>query len=99
MTKARGAVTAYALRHRCASWLVAKGLPTRMIADFLGADEQMIPDHYGHLAPGYQQEAARAIGRKRAFRWGNQEWSPANCVNPYRKLVGREGLEPPTRPL
>jgi integrase len=85
-TKARGAVTANALRHSCASWLVAKGLPTRMIADFLGAGEQMILDHYGHLAPGYQQEAARAIGRKRAFRWGkrwgNQEWSPANCVNP-----------------
>ena len=59
-----GAVTAYTLRHSCASWLVAKGLPTRMIADFLGTGEQMILDHYGHLAPNYQQEAARAIGRK-----------------------------------
>ena len=59
-----GAVTAYTLRHSCASWLVAKGLPTRMIADFLGTGEQMILDHYGHLAPDYQQEAARAIGRK-----------------------------------
>jgi hypothetical protein len=35
-----------------------------MFADFLGAGEQMILNHYGHLAPDYQQEAARAIGRK-----------------------------------
>ncbi|MGC1863084.1 MAG: site-specific integrase, partial [Methylocystis sp.] len=59
-------VTAYTLRHTCASWLVARGLPTRMIADFLGTSEQMILDHYGHLAPNYQQEAALAIGRNGA---------------------------------
>lgn len=57
-------VTAYTLRHTAASWLVAKGLPTRKIADFLGTSEKMIEDHYGHLAPDYQDEAARAIGRK-----------------------------------
>ena len=57
-------VTAYALRHTCASWLVAKGLPTRKIADFLGTSESMIIKHYGHLAPDYQNEAALAIGRK-----------------------------------
>src|SRR5271170_813702 len=54
----------YALRHTCASWLVAKGLPTRKIADFLGTSESMIIKHYGHLAPDYQNEAALAIGRK-----------------------------------
>jgi len=58
-------VTAYTLRHTCASWLVARGLPTRLVADFLGTSESMILQHYGHLAPGYQQEAAEAIGRKR----------------------------------
>ncbi|MCQ4191025.1 tyrosine-type recombinase/integrase [Methylocystis suflitae] len=57
-------VSAYTLRHSCASWLVAKGLPTRKVADFLGTSEQMIVDHYGHLAPDYQEEAATAIGRK-----------------------------------
>jgi integrase len=36
LAKVDAGVTAYALRHTCASWLVAKGLPTRKIADFLG---------------------------------------------------------------
>jgi integrase len=58
------AVTAYTLRHTAASWLVARGLPTRKVADFIGTGEQMILSHYGHLAPDYQDEAARAIGRK-----------------------------------
>jgi integrase len=57
-------VTAYTLRHTAASWLVARGLPTRKVADFIGTGEQMVLDHYGHLAPDYQDEAARAIGRK-----------------------------------
>jgi integrase len=58
------AVTAYTLRHTAASWLVARGLPTRKVADFIGTGEQMILSHYGHLAPDYQDEAAREIGRK-----------------------------------
>ena len=84
MTKARGAVTAYALRHRCASWLVAKGLPTRMIADFLGADEQMIPDHYGHLAPAISKRRRERSGGNKRFVGETRriEESPANCVNP-----------------
>ena len=57
-------VTAYTLRHSCASWLVAKGLPTRLVADFLGTSEAMIIKHYGHLAPDYQDQAANEIGRK-----------------------------------
>ncbi len=59
-----GGVSAYTLRHSAASWLVAKGLPTRKVADFLGTSEAMIINHYGHLAPDYQDEAALAIGRK-----------------------------------
>lgn len=58
-------VTSYTLRHTCASWLVAEGVSTRVIADFLGTSEPMILKHYGHLAPDYQLEAALAIGRKR----------------------------------
>jgi len=57
-------VTAYTLRHSCASWLVKKGLETRRIADFLGTSEAMIIKHYGHLAEDYQLAAAEAIGRK-----------------------------------
>jgi hypothetical protein len=64
-----GGVTAYSLRHSAASWLVAKGLPTRKIAEFLGTSEQMIIDHYGHLAPDYQDEAALKIGQH--FGGGN----------------------------
>ena len=59
-----GGVTAYTLRHSCASWLISQGVPTRKIAEFLGTSEKMIHDHYGHLAPDYQDEAAHAIGRK-----------------------------------
>lgn len=59
-----GGVTAYCLRHSCASWLVNKGIPTRKVADFLGTSEIMIEKHYGHLAPDYQDAAARAIGEK-----------------------------------
>jgi len=55
-------VTAYTLRHSCASWLVAKGIPTRKVAEFIGTSEAMIIKHYGHLAPDYQDEAAMAIG-------------------------------------
>lgn len=57
-------VTAYTLRHTAATWLVGKGVPTKKIADFLGTSEAMITRHYGHLVPGYQDEAADAIGRK-----------------------------------
>jgi integrase len=64
LAKLEAGVSAYTLRHTAASWLVAKGLPTRKIAEFLGTSEAMIERHYGHLAPDYQDEAAAAIGRK-----------------------------------
>ena len=57
-------VTAYALRHTAASWLVAKGLPTRQVAEFLGTSETMIDRHYAHHAPNFQDAAADAIGKK-----------------------------------
>jgi len=64
LAKLSGGVTAYTLRHTAASWLVAKGIPTRKVADFLGTSEPMILSNYGHLAPNYQDEAAAAIGRR-----------------------------------
>ncbi|HUI22225.1 MAG TPA: tyrosine-type recombinase/integrase, partial [Methylocella sp.] len=57
-------VIAYTLRHSAASWLVAKGIPTMLIAEYLGTSEEMIRKHYGHLAPDYQEQVALAIGRK-----------------------------------
>jgi integrase len=66
-----GGVMAYTMRHSCASWLVAQGLATRLIAEFLGTSEAMILKHYGHLAPDYQEEAALAIGQKHRIIGGN----------------------------
>ena len=66
-----GDVTAYTLRHTAGSWLVRKGIPTRMVADFLGTSEDMVIKHYGHLAPDYQEAAALAIGKKGRFGGGN----------------------------
>lgn len=57
-------VTAYSLRHTTATWVVAKGLSTRKVADYLGTSEGMILRHYGHLAPDFQDEAALKIGQK-----------------------------------
>ena len=64
LAKLKSGVSAYTCRHTAATWLVAKGLPTRKVADYLGTSEAMIIKHYGHLAPDYQDEAARAIGTK-----------------------------------
>lgn len=57
-------VTAYTLRHTAATWLVGKGVEPFKVADFLGTSEAMIKRHYRHFMPGYQDEAAEAIGRK-----------------------------------
>lgn len=60
-----GGISAYTLRHTCASWEVQKGrLSTREIAEYLGTSEPMVLKHYGHLSPYYQQRAAQEIGRK-----------------------------------
>jgi len=60
-----GGVSAYTLRHTCASWEVQKGkLSTREIAEYLGTSEPMILKHYGHLSPHYQERAAAEVGRK-----------------------------------
>jgi len=63
-------VTAYTLRHTCASWLVAKGVSTREIAGFIGTSEAMIINHYGHLAPDFQDAAVRALSERGGFSGG-----------------------------
>ena len=42
-----GNVTAYSLRHTCASWLVQQDVHTRKIAEFLG----MLNNYYSALRP------------------------------------------------
>ena len=93
-----GDVTGYTLRHAVASWLVARGPPTRLVADFLGTGEQMILSHYGHLAPDYQLPAALAIGSIRVvvgetvgkgFLRGQRE----NLGVLREIMVGRAGIE------
>jgi site-specific recombinase XerD len=71
------------MRHSCASWLVAQGLATRLIAEFLGTSEAMILKHYGHLAPDYQEEAALAIGQKHRIipTALNPDLCPISCSN------------------
>jgi integrase len=57
-------VTAYALRHTAATWLVNKGVPLWDVAAMLGTSVEMIERHYGHMAPDYGERAANAIGQK-----------------------------------
>ena len=85
------------------SWLVARGLPTRLVADFLGTGEQMILSHYGHLAPDYQLVAALAIASKGVVVGetvgAGVKPNRRKLATPRETLVGRAGLEPATRPL
>ena len=78
LAKVDAGVTAYALRHTCASWLVAKGLPTRKIADFLGTSESMIIKHYAISPPTIRTSPRwRSVGNENklgAFLWA-KEWA------------------------
>lgn len=51
------------LRHSCASLLLAKHIPMKMIQDWLGhSDIQTTANIYSHLDTGSKQESAAAIG-------------------------------------
>ena len=75
-------VTAYTLRHTCASWLVARGISTRMIADFLGTSETMILKTTDTLRrtingrrrwrSGKNMRRLGKAGRGKGFLWGIQ---------------------------
>jgi integrase len=54
-------VTPHILRHTCATWLLQKGRPVWEVAGYLGTSEQVIRDTYGHHAPDYLREAAKAL--------------------------------------
>ncbi len=53
----------HALRHSCASLLLAKKVPMKMIRDWLGhSDIQTTANIYSHLDIDSKQESAAAIG-------------------------------------
>lgn len=59
------AVTAYTLRHTCASWLAQRGVTSRKGAQFIGTTEAIFEKHYSHLAPDHLRTEAQALGRRR----------------------------------
>lgn len=55
-------VSAHTLRHTAATWMVQEGVPLPKVARYLGDTEKMVERVYGHHAPDYLREAARALG-------------------------------------
>ena len=50
------------LRHGCATFLLAQGVPARAIMDVLGnAEIRVMMNTYAHVLPVLRQEAAEAI--------------------------------------
>ncbi len=54
-------VTAHTLRHTSASWLVQGGVPLEKVAAYLGNTVAMVEKVYGHHAPEWLDEAAKAL--------------------------------------
>ena len=54
-------VTAHTLRHTSASWMVQGGVPLEKVASYLGNTVAMVEKVYGHHAPEWLEEAARAL--------------------------------------
>jgi integrase len=59
-------VTAHCLRHTSATWMVQKGVPTAMVARFLGNTEAMVEAVYGHHSPEYLRQAANALNFRKS---------------------------------
>ena len=53
-------VSFHHLRHTCASWLVMKGVPMRVVQEILGHSSVTVTQRYAHLAPGVMREAMEA---------------------------------------
>ena len=53
--------TPHDLRRTCATWMVQDGIQLEKVARYLGATKDMIEKVYGHHAPDYLRDAARAL--------------------------------------
>ena len=53
--------TPHDLRRTCATWMVQDGIQLEKVARYLGATKDMIERVYGHHAPDYLRDAARAL--------------------------------------
>ena len=54
-------VTAHVLRHTAASWMVQSGIPIAKVAVYLGNSQAMVEQVYGHHAPDFLDDAAKAL--------------------------------------
>jgi integrase len=56
-------LTAYGLRHTCATLMLANGVPPKVAAERLGhSDPSLFMNLYSHVTPSMQREAAEKIG-------------------------------------
>jgi integrase len=53
------------MRHTAATWLMQAGIDLYEAAGYLGMSVETLTDTYGHHHPSFQQNAARACGKKR----------------------------------
>jgi integrase len=61
----------HALRHSCASLLVASGIPMRAVSEQLGHSQMALTsDLYSHVAPAMLEENAAALERALSRREG-----------------------------
>jgi integrase len=54
-------VTPHTLKHTCVTWMLQRGVPTRVVAGFVGTTEKIIERHYGHHSPDHMKEARTAF--------------------------------------
>lgn len=53
--------TPHDLRRTCATWLVQSGMPMAKVARYIGDTEAMVEKVYGHHAPDFLRDAAKAL--------------------------------------
>ncbi|MDW9567234.1 tyrosine-type recombinase/integrase [Sinorhizobium meliloti] len=53
-------VNFHTLKHTCASWLMARGVPDEIVAHYISTTPEVVRKHYGHFAPDFHQEAVDA---------------------------------------
>jgi integrase len=54
-------VTPNVMRHTAATWMMQRGVPTALVASFLGNTETMVREVYGHASPEWLREGIAAL--------------------------------------